>query len=334
MGPRACQVLWGFRFVGSEKAFALHARTLDLSSFLRQSLAAMDAGTAAGSRQPKKVRLACERCRDRRIKVCFGAATERQKKAGTKQTGSATEKSLHVTTAPRPKCPASTLIPAPPLAASLERKLQCLAPSPSKANRPLRFQLNAAARIEWLENIIRTRLPDVDLSAGPQLVNPDASTSSAPPAPPLDQAPASNLAIGQNRGIKRSYATPSQEHGPNTSVEQSARSMALHLGLLTLDVNSSQVHYLGSSSGSLFTPMLQANREDAGALPSASSHETSDGSHTDPFDVYEQFDETRPESYHLTEVRRVYGILKAVSRPHQSHRSNLIKRFTGSALET
>lgn len=24
----------------------------------------------AGSKQPKKVRLACERCRDRRIKVC------------------------------------------------------------------------------------------------------------------------------------------------------------------------------------------------------------------------------------------------------------------------
>jgi len=40
-------------------------------------------------------------------------------------------------------------------------------------------------------------------------------------------------------------------------VEQDTRSVALDLGLLSLNAESRQVHYLGSSSGSLFASLLQ-----------------------------------------------------------------------------
>ncbi|GME37064.1 uncharacterized protein LTHEOB_3319 [Neofusicoccum parvum] len=212
----------------------------------------MDAGTTTSSRQPKKVRLACERCRDRRIK-CDGKV---------------------------PACENCSKAHVP----CIDVDTRTSAGRISRA-----FQQNAASRIEWLENIIRTRLPDVDLSAGPQLSTTEANSTSNPtssesPVPPREQPQAPGLAIGQNRGIKRSHAAPTLEHGQSASVEQSARTMALHLGLLSLDVNSSQVHYLGSSSGSLFTPMLQANRDDPDPLFSTSSHESSmDGSQADPF---------------------------------------------------
>lgn len=89
--------------------------------------------------------------------------------------------------------------------------------------------------------------------------------------------------------------------------------MALHLGLLSLDVNSSQVHYLGSSSGSLFTPMLRANQEDPASLFPASSNEPSvDGSQADPFTVYEQIEESRLEQTHVAQVHRLYAMLRTV----------------------
>ncbi|KAL1641272.1 hypothetical protein SLS58_006174 [Diplodia intermedia] len=206
------------------------------------------------SKQPKKVRLACERCRDRRIK-CDGKV---------------------------PACQNCS-----------NAQVPCIdVDSRTSAGRVSRaFQHNAAARIEWLESIIRSRLPDVDLSAGPQLLNTD-------PSP----------VTGQNRGIKRSRSAPSHE---TYSAEQSARSMAFHLGLLSLDVNSSHVHYLGSSSGSLFTPILQQNQEDpASLIPPSSQEPPGDEGHMDPFTVYEQADESGLEASHVAQVHRLYATLK------------------------
>ncbi|KAF9636987.1 hypothetical protein BFW01_g7883 [Lasiodiplodia theobromae] len=239
----------------------------------------------AGSKQPKKVRLACERCRDRRIK-CDGKV---------------------------PACENCSKAQVP----CIDVDTRTSAGRISRA-----FQHNAAARIEWLESIIRTRLPDVDLSAGPPLLN----TETVSPAPPQEQ---SQPTIGQNRGVKRSHSAPGQEHGQSHSVEQSARSMALHLGLLSLDVNSSQVHYLGSSSGSLFTPMLRANQEDPASLFPASSNEPSvDGSQADPFTVYEQIEESRLEQTHVAQIHRLYAMLRTdlPSRRDCSHLTNMFFR--------
>lgn len=50
-------------------------------------------------------------------------------------------------------------------------------------------------------------------------------------------------------------------HGPSSrdsSVEQDTRSVAIDLGLLSLNSDSQQLHYVGSSSGSLFASLVQS----------------------------------------------------------------------------
>jgi hypothetical protein len=62
------------------------------------------------------------------------------------------------------------------------------------------------------------------------------------------------------RGQKRPVSTLHKPSSRETSVEQDTRSVALDLGLLSLNSESRQVHYLGSSSGSLFASLVQARK--------------------------------------------------------------------------
>lgn len=84
----------------------------------------------------------------------------------------------------------------------------------------------------------------------------------------------------QNHRSKRPLSSiegpPSQE----SSVEEDTRSVALDLGLLSLHSDSRQLHYLGSSSGSLFASLVQAKRANdsnfGGSKGRASSQEVDD----------------------------------------------------------
>ena len=67
-------------------------------------------------------------------------------------------------------------------------------------------------------------------------------------------------------------------------MEQDTRSVALDLGLLSLNPESRQVHYLGSSSGSLFASLLQTKNTGGSSFgnsrrddPSTEVHGGNDG---------------------------------------------------------
>jgi len=139
------------------------------------------------------------------------------------------------------------------------------------------YTASATSRIAWLEDIIRTQLPHVSINDGSFFT---AATQPEAPIPsyiPSGQPPVLSEPIGGSQAELRSVSTEAAQsssrldprgrkrplsnlYAPEnreTSVEQDTRSVALDLGLLSLNAESRQVHYLGSSSGSLFASLLQ-----------------------------------------------------------------------------
>ncbi|KAG5803733.1 hypothetical protein H9Q74_011678 [Fusarium xylarioides] len=183
---------------------------------------------------PKKVRLACRRCRVRRIK-CDGQ------------------------------------VPACTNCAKAGQVCLDVDSRNSDVVIPRNFVSAARERIRWLEDIIKERLPDVDLRAGPQ-VDPssdptapsqderipedaDISISSIPPIPPVPTA-----------SRKRS-AEVSGQSDQDESFPERAHSVAVNLGMLSLNIDSPQKHYLGSSSGLLFTNLIGASPPSVESTP-------------------------------------------------------------------
>lgn len=120
---------------------------------------------------------------------------------------------------------------------------------------PRAFLPDAQARLEWLEDVVKTQLPDFDLSAGPQI--PDNAgdenrihsrhSSTIPTAAQDDSA-------GPSIGTKRDFAQSA--NGTYASIPKRARRMTADLGLFSLNPNGVQPQYLGSSSGSFFADLL------------------------------------------------------------------------------
>ncbi|RBR19992.1 hypothetical protein FVER53590_25032 [Fusarium verticillioides] len=122
------------------------------------------------------------------------------------------------------------------------------------------FVSAARERILWLENIIRERLPDIDLRSGPQV-----DPSSDPTAPSQDERipedadiTISSIPPVPTVSRKRS-AEASGQSDQDESFPESAHSVAVNLGMLSLNIDSPQKHYLGSSSGLLFTNLIGAS---------------------------------------------------------------------------
>ncbi|KAH8889008.1 hypothetical protein GQ53DRAFT_870729 [Thozetella sp. PMI_491] len=186
----------------------------------------------------RKVRLACRRCRARRIKCDGGVpACSNCTKAG--------ETCVDVDSQNR------------------------------DASIPRNFIHAARSRIQWLEDIIQSRLPDVDLHGGPQVpVLPGVAAASPTAAHSSTRTladPQSALAIGLERqgGSSLSATQLSQSHkrpaeasvsddNDAVSIAEGAHSVAHDLGMLSLNSDSSQKHYMGSSSGLLFTNLIGA----------------------------------------------------------------------------
>ncbi|GAB7336600.1 hypothetical protein MBLNU13_g09855t2 [Cladosporium sp. NU13] len=166
----------------------------------------------------KKVRLACQRCRDRRIK-CDG------------QTPSCS------------KC--------------AKAGVRCIDTDTYGAgvSVPRAFVADAHARLEWLENLVRTRLPDVDLDAGPQVSsNPDGLANTQREQSLATSTAASDIIPSDGPSTKRPLDRGSKDD--SHSVTKRARRMAANLGLFSLNPNAMQAQYLGSSSGSFFADLL------------------------------------------------------------------------------
>ncbi|KAK1676443.1 hypothetical protein BDP55DRAFT_104585 [Colletotrichum godetiae] len=207
---------------------------------------------ATRANPPKKVRLACRRCRTRRIK-CDGEvpACTNCAKAG--------ETCLDVDS------------------------------QNSRLLVPRNFASAARARIQWLEEIIKRRLPDVDIASGPQIdAFPDPKGSAVVGGGDHDEdnistsSPRSGrgcsqpvpvggtTSLGSQRigGLKRTAeAAGSNEH--DEEFPDRAHSVARNLGMLSLNSDSDQKHYLGSSSGVLFTNLIGASPSSAGSTPAA-----------------------------------------------------------------
>ncbi|GAP83341.1 putative zn 2cys6 transcription factor [Rosellinia necatrix] len=172
----------------------------------------------------RKVRLACQRCRTRRIK-CDGQTPACSNCAKVGET--------------------------------------CLDVDAQNADivTPRNFASTARARIQWLENIIRNRLPDVDLTSGPRVdIPPAATTSTRIPEDALASiSPASSglqpLTDTQPSSLKRTFEE-SSPLGQDEPLSARAHSVALDLGRVSLNSDSIQRHYLGSSSGLLFTSLI------------------------------------------------------------------------------
>ncbi|EXF75657.1 hypothetical protein CFIO01_04590 [Colletotrichum fioriniae PJ7] len=206
---------------------------------------------ATRANPPKKVRLACRRCRTRRIK-CDGEvpACTNCAKAG--------ETCLDVDS------------------------------QNSRLLVPRNFASAARARIQWLEEIIKQRLPDVDIAGGPQIdAFPDPKGSGVVGGGDHDEdnistsSPRSGRGCSQpvpvggtNLGSQRtgSLKRTAEAAGSNDHDEEfpdRAHSVARNLGMLSLNSDSDQKHYLGSSSGVLFTNLIGASPSSAGSTPVA-----------------------------------------------------------------
>ncbi|KAL0768436.1 hypothetical protein CaCOL14_009411, partial [Colletotrichum acutatum] len=207
---------------------------------------------ATRANPPKKVRLACRRCRTRRIK-CDGEvpACTNCAKAG--------ETCLDVDS------------------------------QNSRLLVPRNFASAARARIQWLEDIIKQRLPDVDIAGGPQIdAFPDPKGSVVVGGGDHDEDNISTSSPRSGRGCSQPVpvgGTPSlgsqrpgslkrtaEAAGSNDHDEEfpdRAHSVARNLGMLSLNSDSDQKHYLGSSSGVLFTNLIGASPSSAGSTPVA-----------------------------------------------------------------
>ncbi|KAF5547600.1 pyrimidine pathway regulatory 1 [Fusarium phyllophilum] len=123
-------------------------------------------------------------------------------------------------------------------------------------------------RIRWLEDIIKERLPDVDLRAGPQV-----DSSSDPTVPSQDERITEDADISISSippvptvSRKRS-AEVSGQSDQDESFPERAHSVAVNLGMLSLNIDSPQKHYLGSSSGLLFTNLIGASPPSVESTP-------------------------------------------------------------------
>jgi hypothetical protein len=141
---------------------------------------------------------------------------------------------------------------------------------------PRDFAANARARIEWLEQHFKLSNPGFDLSQGPQvdfsfLDAAGAVVNQAVTFPNVQEphhqdivaSPEPCLTLG-----KRARDSASDPAIVDGFVDE-ARSVALDLGLLTLNSDSRQTHYLGTSSGRLFTRLIGTRSPDAAGGASA-----------------------------------------------------------------
>ncbi|KAH8704854.1 putative Zn(II)2Cys6 transcription factor [Talaromyces proteolyticus] len=124
------------------------------------------------------------------------------------------------------------------------------------------------ARIKWLEENIRLLDPEFDLSKGPN-INPHILNGAETPTGANEVGETAHLQntysadsndrTSETSHKKRSYASLLTSDQDPPSVE--ARSVAIDLGMISLHSDSRQQSYLGSSSGLLFTKLIGVDNE-------------------------------------------------------------------------
>lgn len=126
-------------------------------------------------------------------------------------------------------------------------------------------------RIKWLEQNLATLCPDFDLSQGPKVnanfmetLNLSQDRLNTQDTAPTSQGSVSELPsqdeiLGDTATNKRSLSV--MESDADSPLSAKARSVAIDLGMLSLQSDSRQKHYLGSSSGLLFAKLMGLDNE-------------------------------------------------------------------------
>jgi hypothetical protein len=138
------------------------------------------------------------------------------------------------------------------------------------------FVVGARERIRWLEDIIRERLPDVDLRLGPQVetaFEASATSQDDRASEEADIAISTSATAAPPASRKRSAEVATQDE-QDESFSERAHSVAMNLGMLSLNIDSPQKHYLGSSSGLLFTNLIGASPPSTGTTPQEARAQT------------------------------------------------------------
>ena len=145
---------------------------------------------------------------------------------------------------------------------------------------PRDFAATARARIEWLEEQLRCHVPHVNLDDGPKVDFRFQDAANAHGTYETRSAEPEDTASPP----KRNFDTTQEQGQPHEQpFANEARSVALDLGLLSLSSDSRQLHYLGTSSGRLFTSLIglgspeSTARARASNTPSVYSHPSPSG---------------------------------------------------------
>ncbi|PYH93227.1 hypothetical protein BO71DRAFT_455411 [Aspergillus ellipticus CBS 707.79] len=189
---------------------------------------------------PKKVRIACRRCRAKRVK-CDG---------GT------------------PACSNCSRANVPCVDVDGRNRDVFI---------PRDFVAQCGARIKWLEEQIHILDPEFDLTMGPSINTTHAELSQSSPGrgdnaehPGIAGTPPDTHA--QDREERQTTGKRNHESIEGNDLDQppsaEASSVANVLGMLSLHSDSRQQHYMGSSSGLLFTKLIGVDRNTPMSTPS------------------------------------------------------------------
>ncbi|KAJ5111399.1 hypothetical protein N7532_001934 [Penicillium argentinense] len=140
------------------------------------------------------------------------------------------------------------------------------APPPRK----VRSACRRCRQKQWLEQQLGTLCPDFDFSQGPKVnadfmetLNASRDSQSFANLPSLSHGAASETSpdafIEEAATNKRCHSAMESE--ADSPLSAKARSVAIDLGMLSLQSDSRQKHYLGSSSGLLFAKLMGLDNE-------------------------------------------------------------------------
>ncbi|GLA67038.1 hypothetical protein AtubIFM54640_010012 [Aspergillus tubingensis] len=202
-----------------------------------------------GSPAPKKVRIACRRCRAKRVK-CDGGI---------------------------PAC-----------SNCARARVPCI--DVDGRNRdisiPRDFIAQCRARITWLEQQIKHLDPDFDLTKGPSvnLGENELTLQSSSEVSNCGNAVTTMLETEtQSRDKPATRKRPYnlvEDPEPDQTPRAEASSVANAFGMLSLHSDSRQQHYMGSSSGLLFTKLIGVDRDIQVSSPSSNSETSKYGRHS------------------------------------------------------
>ena len=214
---------------------------------------------------PKKVRIACRRCRAKRIKVghvhaakviCAFADTPGSVMAALLPAAIAREPVFLVLMSMAVIATSSSLESESSNYFSLRANFRCLS-----------FMTQCCARIRWLEQQIRILDPDFDLTQGPSMngAQVDLSSHSSPGIPDHNNPPGMSETLPQNHDKQPTLGKRTYDSVEGLELDRplpaEASSVANVLGMLSLHSDSRQQHYMGSSSGLLFTKLIGAGKD-------------------------------------------------------------------------